>query len=129
MYYNTTNETGSDLKNSKEKAISQYDRVLAYFEKHKEATPSEVLVGCGAGMLLTSVRRCISDLTADDKLIKTDKRKLGMYGKQEHVWAIYDDPEPNAITYNDVPSIDDQDDGSALFKKEKQLLLWGAEIL
>ena len=89
MYYNTTSETGDELKESRKKSISQSDKVLDFFKTHKRATPSEVLVGCDSGMLLTSVRRCISDLTKDNYLEKTDEKKKGMYGKSEFIWQIH----------------------------------------
>ena len=89
MYYNTTSETGNNLKESHKKSISQSNKVLDFFKTHKRATPSEVLNGCDSGMLLTSVRRCISDLTKDNYLEKTDEKKKGMYGKKEYIWKIH----------------------------------------
>tara|TARA_R110000824_G_scaffold100738_5_gene239421 strand:- start:349 stop:699 length:351 start_codon:yes stop_codon:yes gene_type:complete len=90
MYYNTTSETGNDLKESHKKSISQSDKVLEFFKENKKATPSDVLIGLrNSQMLLTSVRRCISDLTKDNYLEKTDKKKKGMYGKKEYVWQIH----------------------------------------
>ena len=37
---------------------------------------------------ITSVRRAITDLTTEDKLIKTDIMKKGIYGKEVHCWKL-----------------------------------------
>ena len=44
MYYNTTNETGNDLKESHQKAKSQQQKILDYFKKNKSASPSQVML-------------------------------------------------------------------------------------
>ena len=37
---------------------------------------------------ITSVRRAITDLTTEDRLIKTDIMKKGKYGKEVHCWKL-----------------------------------------
>jgi len=36
---------------------------------------------------ITSVRRAITDLTTEEKLVKTDIMKKGKYGKEVHCWT------------------------------------------
>ena len=40
----------------------------------------------GRKLPLTSIRRAISDLTREGVLKKTDKQKMGYYGKREYMW-------------------------------------------
>jgi len=86
MYYNTTNETANNLKESHKKAESQQQKVLNYFINNGESSPSKV--ASKLNLLITSVRRCITDLTTDGHLEKTTKKVTGMYGKSEHVWKL-----------------------------------------
>ena len=87
MYYNTTSETGDNLKESHKKAASQQQKVLIYFIYNGESSPSKV--ASNLNLLITSVRRCITDLTTDGHLEKTTKKVTGMYGKPEYVWELH----------------------------------------
>ena len=40
----------------------------------------------GRKVPITSVRRAISDLTREGVLKKTDKQRIGYYGKREYMW-------------------------------------------
>ena len=40
----------------------------------------------GKKVPITSVRRAISDLTREGVLKKTDKQRIGYYGKKEYMW-------------------------------------------
>ena len=91
IYYNTTNETGAVLKDSKHRADTQEEKILEYFDKHicDYETPSGIW--CKAfdqKVLLTSVRRAMTSLAIAGKLIKTDIRVAGYYGKTEHCWQL-----------------------------------------
>jgi hypothetical protein len=89
MYYNTTHQSGNDLKKSKDKALSQEDRILNYFTVKGKATPTEIWVWMGGivgGNLLTSVRRSITSLTKSGRLTKTEVKKTSIYGRPEYVW-------------------------------------------
>ena len=88
MYYNTTNETANNLKESHKKAESQQQKVLNYFISNGESSPSKV--ASKLNLLITSVRRCITDLTTDGHLEKTTKKVIGMYGKPEYVWKLHE---------------------------------------
>lgn len=91
-YYNTTRLTGKELQDSTDKAVTQEDKVLIYFEHSKDLiTPSEVWNAIFDTNLtpLTSVRRAITNLTKEEKLLKMDNtKKEGIYGKPEYYWTI-----------------------------------------
>ena len=86
MYYNTTNETGDNLKESHRKAESQEQKVLNYFRNNGEASPSTV--ASTLNILLTSVRRCITNLTSYGYLEKTTEKADGIYGRPEYIWRV-----------------------------------------
>ena len=95
MYYNTTKETGSTLKSSKDKAESQDQFIFRIFNtwRHKNGlTPSELDKILKENYCITwpitSIRRAMSTLTKSDKLTKTSELRKGIYGKSEHVWKV-----------------------------------------
>ena len=73
-YFNTTNESGATLKNNVVKAKSQEEEILNYFKEDKE-----VFVDSGYEYLAGF---SVSDL------IKTDEKRIGMYGRSEYVWKL-----------------------------------------
>jgi len=88
-YYNTTNLSGFDLKESKRKASTQEDRILHFFERNQgnRYSPEEIQTYCQmVTRPLTSVRRAITNLTSDGYLRKTNDMKPGIYGKPVHTW-------------------------------------------
>ena len=88
-FYNTTHETGSTLKESHHKAISQESRILNYFLMFgRPLSPSMILQQMSLNCPITSVRRALTNLTLDNKLIKTDEYAIGDYGKREHLWRL-----------------------------------------
>lgn len=86
MYYNTTNQKGTTLKESHSKAESQEQKILNYFTAKGKATPSEVWTTMSTDSLLTSVRRSITDLTKSGRLRKTEEKRTSIYGRPEYVW-------------------------------------------
>ena len=90
-YFNTNKEAGGDLDKSISKANKQDLIIFEYFKSHpdEELTPFEVHNRTGlVGVPLTSIRRAMSNLTEDGKLIKTDSQKLGKYGKKNFCWKL-----------------------------------------
>lgn len=88
-YYNTTNQAGDQLKEYQGKAGKQAQTILDYYARLKgnPASPSqchEVLFDSSTP--LTSIRRCISDLTEEGLLEKTETQVKGLYGRPEHLW-------------------------------------------
>ncbi|MCE5225248.1 MAG: hypothetical protein LLG05_05245 [Porphyromonadaceae bacterium] len=81
-----------DLPEARETALKQKELVLDFFRQRfsMNFTPVEVYEALMDGelMLLTSVRRCITDLTKEGKLIKCDwsESRAGAYGKLNRCW-------------------------------------------
>ncbi len=95
-YHNTTNVSGDQLARYQDKALSQDQRLLAYFELVYNSgggylllTPSvaKALV-FGDKIPITSVRRALSNLTREGDLVKTGKRAKGPYGRPEFCWSL-----------------------------------------
>ena len=90
MYYNTNNETGETLQESRETAKTQSGAILQYFRDNpgEELTPFEIKAKLRMRAPITSIRRAISDLTTEGMLEKTDTLKAGNYGKKCHCWKL-----------------------------------------
>ena len=93
MYYNTTHLTADQLREAIESCNRQEIRVRQLYRQYGDMTPSE----CHrhftddptqAGYApLTSIRRAIHDLTDKGLLFKTDRKRTGIYGRDEYVWS------------------------------------------
>ena len=98
-YYNTTNEKGFDLQKSHEKARNQEEIIYSFFLTYgKPLSPSQVLKKLNLECPITSVRSALTNLTNEDKIIKTDVKVVGLYGKKEHLWRLktaQDDIDPD----------------------------------
>ena len=98
-YFNTTNEKGEELKESHNKASTQEQLIFSYFQTFGQPlSPSMVLTKLKLNCPITSVRRAITNLTEDNKIIKTDEKVKGLYGKPEHLWRLKtskDEIDPN----------------------------------
>ena len=94
-YHNTAN-AGQRCIEFDGKSIKQEDVILESFQKRDEIfslgwSPSQLfnlLSKDGRNWPLTSIRRAISNLTRDGKLIKTDKKCKGLYGRDEFIWRV-----------------------------------------
>jgi hypothetical protein len=85
--------TGDTLLQFEKKAANQDDLVLAFFQRHRRKrgwTPSEVHSAGAYTCTLTSTRRAISNLTRDGLLRKTEDKRIGPFGRPEHVWRLYE---------------------------------------
>lgn len=88
-FYNTTNEKGKDLKQSEIKAEKQEQKVLQLYKSWLLLTASECWKLYGVDKCpLTSIRRAITNLSNEGKLIKTGYMKIGIYGKKEHSYRL-----------------------------------------
>ena len=90
-YFNTTHETGADLKESTRKAESQAKIILRYFKcwEDIEKSPSQLHYELfSRSTPVTSVRRAFSNLTKQGELEKTDNTVMGSYGKLEYCWKL-----------------------------------------
>lgn len=86
-YFNTTNESGTTLKNNVAKAKSQEVIIFTLFSPSLNWSPAE-LQGYFINMPITSIRRALTNLTKQGKLIKTNEKRIGMYGRSEYVWKL-----------------------------------------
>lgn len=87
-FHNTTNESGTDLKEAIDKCTQQDNEVLAFFrsKQGKSLTPFEVHKGCLQNAPITSVRRSINTLTGMGYLEKTDEKRKGEFGRMNYTW-------------------------------------------
>ena len=92
MYYNTTNETGETLDQLWQKCENQQQFVYELFCLQKAMTASEAWKlypdDIEYQTPLTSIRRAITDLMNEGKLVKTEIKKTGIYGKPEYVYKV-----------------------------------------
>ena len=86
-HYNTTNESGNQLSLLTEIAIKQEDKVLELFTIYKKLSPSDVWKYYSQ-YPLTSIRRAMTNLSIAGKLVKTDEKKIGIYGRNEFIWQL-----------------------------------------
>jgi len=95
MYYNTNNETGHTLNSSRSQAKTQEEVIYYLFERNEDAyiTPFEIHGLLGTLSPITSIRRAMTNLTKDNKLVKTDVMKDGPYGKKVHCWKLNKEEE------------------------------------
>ena len=90
MYYNTNDETGSELSRSRSNANTQEKIILELFQGSPNLmfSPFDVLELTDLNAPITSIRRALTDLTSKGKLVKSSIMKMGPYGKQVHCWKL-----------------------------------------
>ena len=92
-YYNTNGEKGPDLAKSEEKAQTQEDILMGIFKNKRDLSASQAFKLFPNGNTpITSIRRAITNLTNQGKLIKTQDLRPGLYGKDEHVYKVNKNP-------------------------------------
>ena len=107
MYYNTTNEEGSELLDSRTKALTQDDLILEIYQIHEEhdidkegLSPEIVRWTCEEfyqkDWPITSIRRGINTLTKAGKLTKTNELQISSYGKNTHIWRLNENTRQNS---------------------------------
>jgi hypothetical protein len=88
-FFNTINERGEELINSKKVCAEQEIKIMKIFDIHKYLSPSQVyFFFANRNVPLTSIRRGITNLTNQGKLKKTEVKVMGSYGKKEHIWIL-----------------------------------------
>lgn len=85
-YFNTTNESGKQLEIFNESAKNQEEQILNLMKIYKKLSPSDVNKYF-TNYPLTSVRRALTNLSNQGKLIKTNEKKIGIYGRDEFIWS------------------------------------------
>jgi len=88
-FYNTNAETGDQLRRSCIAAMSKQKQILSYFKARpgRYYTPAEIQ-RVFPQMLLTSIRRAISNMTDAGYLQKTEMRSPGAFGKMNFNWRL-----------------------------------------
>ena len=96
-YYNTNRETGHTLSLSWGKANKQENMILEIFADRMRHTLNglaphqvrdQIVQRYGKRYPLTSIRRAISNLTDNGKLMKLERMVMGNYGKKVHTWRL-----------------------------------------
>ena len=90
MYYNTNEETGSSLRNSRSKTKTQEEIILDFFKSNPnlQLSPFEIQNILGLNAPITSIRRAMTNLATNGDLRKTKLMKIGPYGKHVHTWRL-----------------------------------------
>jgi Fe2+ or Zn2+ uptake regulation protein len=90
-FFNTIGEDGQQLADSNATSKSQEDLILSIFRRcDYNLTASDVwrwMKVHDTAILLTSVRRAMSNLCTQGYLEKTENKRMGIYGKVEHLYA------------------------------------------
>ena len=87
MFYNTINEVSRGLVVSHTNTRTQEAIILDCFKSAKEPlSPSMVHFLTKLKCPITSIRRAMSDLSKDGKLVKLEQFTIGKFGKKEHLW-------------------------------------------
>lgn len=84
-FYNTTHESGKQLAMFIEKAKTQEIEILLLMQHYEKLSASDVHKYFPK-MILTSIRRGLTNLTTQGFLVKTDEKKLGEYGRNEYIY-------------------------------------------
>ena len=93
-YFNTTDQDIDYVNKRKAKNKTQEGIVHDLFKSMTTLTASEVLTASETLNLfsnkvpITSIRRAISNLQKEEKLVKTTDTKTGIYGAPEHYYTI-----------------------------------------
>lgn len=91
-YYNTNHLQGNELKEAVINAKKQEDAIyLIYKHTGNRFSPSQVLrlmEKAGKNWPITSIRRAITNLEQQRKLIKTGEMITGLFGKPENKWIV-----------------------------------------
>ena len=86
-YFNTTNQSGIDLKRSRKSCGEQEMIITEMFRERGRLSPSQAHhLYPDQATPLTSIRRAITVLTGKGVLQKTNEQTPGAYGKSEYVW-------------------------------------------
>jgi len=101
-YHNTVNLNGVDLEQRQTKVATEDQRILNYFIQLPNVARSACDAHKELGILLTNVRRAITNLTKAGQLRKTNEKKIGMYGHPVHLW-VYESPKPIPLQLELMP--------------------------
>lgn len=93
-YHNTTQQPKKVVVAETKKALSQAEKVLKLFKVHKKLSASKVfnlyqlIKEPKEVVILTSIRRAISNLSYENKIEILLETATGIYGKPEHYYRL-----------------------------------------
>ena len=86
-YFNTTSVTNPELAEYQSRAMTQEECVLAAMKHIGSATASHLWRhNFSQKCPITSIRRALTCLTKEGLLVKTPNKKIGLWGRPEHVY-------------------------------------------
>lgn len=90
-FYNTTEASGSELDRYQDKAEAQEDKILGFLASNSPiwftAEELQRAVFIKQPPPLTSVRRALTNLYKQNKIVKSDTADgMGLYGRPVHSW-------------------------------------------
>ena len=92
QFFNTTHLTGQDLGPALASAQTQDDAILSIYRKAGgPLSPTqawELYQRQGRECPPTSVRRSVTCLTKQGKLVRLDRKRIGNWGRWEYLWAL-----------------------------------------
>lgn len=91
LFHNTIGLDSNDLGRATKDCRRQQDRILEFYLQHpgRMFTPFEIYRAVfSRDIPITSVRRAITNLTRQGRLIKTMQQKMEQYGKPNYYWRI-----------------------------------------
>jgi len=95
-YYNTNDETGTDLRDAWTQTANQNDLIFQLFADNPDQgySPEDVELRCldlGKTWPITSIRRALHTLTEEGNLTKTSELQKSSYGRNAHIWRLASD--------------------------------------
>ena len=101
-FFNTIGENQDELSSSISKCKTQEAKILKCFHYYETSlSPSMVLKMTGLKCPITSIRRAMTNLSNEGKLIKTNEKIKGLYDKLEHLWSL--PVKPEVFKQNSLP--------------------------
>lgn len=91
-YYNTTHENPEMIKGFIKICKSQEELIQNYFLIHseKDFSPDEIKQNLKLNYTpITSIRRAITNLTKRGVIFKTNKKKIGNFGRMTYTWQYF----------------------------------------
>ncbi len=93
-FFNTISLEGPELEKVNARAAKQEDLILSIFKANpsRNLSPTQIhsifQLRYQLHSPITSIRRGLTNLTKDEKLIKTEVKVKGNYGLDEHCWTL-----------------------------------------
>jgi len=87
-YHDTVPETRENVAKYESKARSQEDEIYHFFEMYpgRELSPDYFILMYS--WPITSIRRAFTNLEKSGKLVKTENRRMGRYGRMTRTWKL-----------------------------------------